>query len=235
MTIILALSVLSQLVNILFLRLWGFLSDKFTNKSVLAISGPLFILTIACWPFTTMPERYVLTIPLLIFIHVLAGMSTAGVVIGTGNIAIKIAPKGKATSFLAVNAFVSGLSATAAPLLGGVAGAMLESKRLSLALSWMTGDAVHWTIPAIELEGLDFLFILAVIFGIYSLHRLSAVVEAGDVEKGIVLNQFHQEIRKAVRSVSNVAGIRDLFYFPYARIRQHPEIKKKKANNDLPG
>ncbi|HIJ56225.1 MAG TPA: hypothetical protein HPQ03_08865 [Deltaproteobacteria bacterium] len=42
----LTLSVLSQVVNVLFMRLWGYLADRFNNKSVLAEADPLFILSI---------------------------------------------------------------------------------------------------------------------------------------------------------------------------------------------
>jgi hypothetical protein len=70
------------------------------------------------------------------------------------------------------------------------------------------------------LRGLDFLFILSFLFGLYSLHRLLAVREQGEVEKGIVYAEFRSEVRKAVRNMSNVAGMRDMFYFPYSRLRE---------------
>ncbi|MFG0251052.1 MAG: MFS transporter, partial [Phycisphaeraceae bacterium JB051] len=92
MTWVIGLSVLSQLVNVIFFRIWGKLADRFSNKSVLTVSGPLFIVSIMIWPFTTMPERHMLTIPLLISIHVLAGISTAGVNLCAGNLALKAAP-----------------------------------------------------------------------------------------------------------------------------------------------
>lgn len=53
-------------------------------------------------------------------IHVMAGISTAGVTLCTGNLAFKFAPYGKATAYLAVNALVSGVMATVAPILAGL-------------------------------------------------------------------------------------------------------------------
>ncbi|MBM3290181.1 MAG: MFS transporter, partial [Candidatus Hydrogenedentes bacterium] len=73
---VIGLSVLSQLVNVVFFRVWGRLADRYSNKSVLTVSGPLFIVSFLIWPFTTMPDAYFLTVPLLIAIHVLAGIST---------------------------------------------------------------------------------------------------------------------------------------------------------------
>jgi MFS family permease len=220
MTLIIAFSVLSQIFNVLSLRLWGLLADRYSNKSVLTETGPLFILTIALWPFTTMPESYFLTIPLVILIHILAGISTAGVNLCTGNIALKLAPNGKATSYLAVNALVSGIAATIAPILGGWLGTILDGERLSLTLSWMSKEIIRWRLPTVELMGLDFLFIISLIFGLYSMHRLLAVKEQGEVEERIVSEQIHMEMRKTVRNISNVAGIRDLFYFPYAVLQK---------------
>ncbi len=228
MALILALSVLSQVFNILFLRVWGGLSDRFSNKSVLTLAGPLFILSIAMWPFTTMPESYFMTVPIVIVIHALAGMSTAGVILGTGNIALKLAPQGKATSYLAVNALVSGIAATMGPILGGLAATWLDGERLSLTLRWVSSlESIRWEIPTIELMGLDFLFILSLLFGGYAMHRLVTVMEQGEVETDIVLQNFHLEIRKAVRNISNVAGMRDLFYFPYVRLRKLARKKDK--------
>jgi MFS family permease len=235
MALIIALSVLSQVVNVLFIRLWGLLADRFSNKSVLAVAGPFFILTVAIWPFTTMPERHFLTIPLLLIIHALAGMSTAGVTLCTGNIALKLAPPGKATSYLAVNALVSGVAATFAPILGGLIATWLDVERLSLTLRWLSVETIRWSLPTVELKGLDFLFILAIISGLYSIHRLLTVKEEGEVEKGVVLERFRSEVRKAVRSVSNVAGLRDLFYFPYARLSKLMDAKKGGIEGDAVG
>lgn len=116
MSAVVLLAVLSQVVNIYWFKLWGRIADKYNNKSVLKISIPLFIVVILLYPFTTMPERYSLTIPLLIFIHILGGISTAGFNLCAASIAIRLAPQGKATAYLATNAFCSGLAATIAPI-----------------------------------------------------------------------------------------------------------------------
>ncbi len=218
MTVILGLSVLSQLVNVAFLRLWGKLADRFSNKSVLAASGPMFILSILIWPFTTMPESYFLTFPLLVIIHILAGISTAGVTLCAGNIALKAAPKGAATAYLATNALVSGIAATVAPILAGISADWFADRELSLTLRWLSPTS-DFILPAVSLRGLDFLFILSFILGLYALHRLAMVIEEGEVAEQVVLNEFYGEVRKAVKHVSNVAGMRHLTYFPYSIIR----------------
>jgi Na+/melibiose symporter-like transporter len=216
---VLGLSVISQVANVSFFPIWGRLADRFSNRAVLGLSGMLFVVCIAIWPFTTMPERYALTVPLLISIHVLAGISTAGVNLCAGGITLKLAPRGKATSFLAANALASGIAATVAPTLGGILADSLSVQRLSLQLKWETKGALRWLLTAVDLEGLDFLFVIAVLCGLYALHRLLAVQERGEVEEDLEIAELYHEVRKAVRHVGNVAGLRRFTHFPYALLR----------------
>lgn len=218
MSVVVTFSVLSQIVNVMFFRLWGHLSDRYSNKSVLAESGFMFIVTFVLWPFTGLLNQFWLSMLLLLVIHALAGISTAGITLCTGNIALKLAPRGSATAYLAVRSFVSGIPATVAPVLGGILGNWFESKRLSVTLAWSSTAQDSWQIPAIVLSGLDFLFVFAFLFGLYSLHRLLAVEETGEAEKGVVLTEFHGEIRKAMRDLSNVAGLRDLVALPFTHL-----------------
>ena len=74
-------------------------------------------------------------------------------------------------------------------------------------------------LPAISLKGLDFLFIGSFLVGLYAMHRLLAVRETGEVEERIVMTELYAEVRKSVRHVSNVAGVRHLTYFPYYVLR----------------
>ena len=224
---VLALSVLSQVINVGFCRIWGRLADRFSNKSVLTVSGWMFILSILMWPFLTLPEKHMLTIPLLVVIHILAGISTAGINLCSGNIALKAAPQGKATAFLAANAIVNGAAATLAPILAGLAADWFSHQELSLSLRWAADDgaATMFDLSALNLQGLDFLFIIATLFGVYAMHRLLAVREEGEVDERIVLTELYSELRKSVRHVSNVAGLREGYYFPFARLEEAAEAE----------
>jgi MFS family permease len=218
MTVVILLSVLSQGCNVLFFSVWGRLSDKFTNKPVLGVSGFLFILSIIIWPFTNLPNSYFLTIPLVILIHILAGISTAGVAISGGNIALKLAPYGRATSYLAVNGLVCGAAATVAPLVAGLTADWFETQQAKVTLTWISG-AKAFNFPAIHLEGLDFLFVAAFVFGFYALHFLIPVKEQGEVEEDLVMNELIAEMRQKVKHVSSAAGLRYLTFFPYQRLK----------------
>lgn len=219
MSAIVAFSVLSQVVNVFFFRLWGKLADRFSNKSVLMEAGLMFISTFLAWPFVAQADQLWVVMGMLVLLHAFAGMSTAGVALCTGNIALKLAPRGKATTYLAVRSFVSGITATLAPLLGGFLGNWFESQRLGVTLTWTSlAQRTAWHVPALELQGLDFLFVLAFLLGLYSLHRLLAVEEGGEIQKSEIRAEFTDEFRKAVRDVSNVAGLKDLLVLPYSQL-----------------
>jgi MFS family permease len=231
MTWIMALFLVGQLTNVLFLRVWGSLADRFTNKAVLAATGPLFIVSIALWPLTNLPSVYMLTLPILFLIHILAGMSTAGVALSTWNIALKAAPSGSATSYLATNALVSGLAATAAPMIAGAALDWAGVHEVVLALGRpATVRAAGF--PSLSLHGLDFLFIAAVAFGAYALRRLAVIREAGRVQESIRLTEVSAEVRRTLRSVSNIAGLRLLTSFPYGFLRARSETEDDDEDGD---
>jgi MFS family permease len=213
---VIVLAVASQLVHVLFLRVWGRLADRFTNKSVLDASGPMFLLSVLAWPFLTLPETHFLTWPLLVAIHVLGGMASAGVNLSAGNLALKAAPKGRATAYLATNALVSGLAATVAPILGGVAADLLANQELSLTLRWarLAEPLREFNLPAFHLRGLDFLFVIGFVLGLYALHRLLAVKEEGEVEERVVLTSFFQEAR-----LTTLGGAKAVAFFPYTLLR----------------
>ncbi len=219
---VLGLSVVSQAANVTFFRIWGRMADRIGNKAVLSLSGSLFIVSIGLWPFTTLPERYVLTVPMLLAIHLLAGISTAGVNLCAGGITLKLAPRGKATAFLATNALTSGLAATVAPILAGIGADWVAANRLTLELHWASPGLGQRLLTAVDLQGLDFLFMIAVLFGLYALHRLLAVREVGVAEEGVAAAELYGEVRRSLRHVSNVAGLRRLSSFPYALLRRRP-------------
>jgi MFS family permease len=235
MTVVIALAVLSQAVNVLFFRLWGRLAERFSYKSVLVEAGPLFIITFILWPLTSFGNWAFITLPALIFIYALTGISTAGVQLCTGNLAMKLAPRGRATAYLAVNALVSGIAAVIAPILGGLTATFFEGEEIVFALYWRSELAeTDVEFVPMTLRGLDFVFLLAFVFGLYALHRLLAIREQGEVDKGTVMPEFQAQVRKAFDNVSSAAGVRELFSFPYSRLIDLFNRRKTKRGADAP-
>jgi len=181
---VIGFSILSQAFNILFLRLWGRLADRFGFKAVLSVSVSLYLLVVLGWTFTTMPERYVLTIPLLVILHILAGIASAGVTLSTATIGLKLAPKGQATAYLAAAGLAASLGAGLGPLLGGYLADFFSVRQLSLVFEW-TSPIHSIQLPVFSLSGLDFLFVISFVVGLITLGGLVALREEGEVGDGL--------------------------------------------------
>jgi MFS family permease len=211
------LTVTSQLTNIVFLGIWGRLADRFSNKSVLASSGLLYLLAIMAWCFTTMPERYVLTMPLLFMIQIVSGMAVAGVSISSGNVALKLSPAGNAHGYMTVFGLAAAITGGIAPLLGGLLADFFALRQFTLSLNWSSpGSAV--SVSALNLKALDFVFLLAFGVGLYALHRLGSVKEEGTVTEREVMDELLNEIASPIRTFSSVAGLRRIASRPFQSI-----------------
>ena len=231
MSWVIGLSILSQVVNFAFLRIWGQFTDRFSNKSVLAVSCPLMLVAIFAWPFTTMPERYVLTIPILIFIHIVLGASSAGITLATGNIALKLAPKGRATVYLATNTVMNSIAAGLSPILGGLFVDFFTVRELSWNLVYKSPNG-EIAIPTLNMHGWDFFFALACVIGFYSLFRLKKVQEVGQVEEKIVISELISQVRTQVRTMTSIEGIRQMVVFPFAILMNIKDIMRSNNKPD---
>lgn len=207
------LLVVSQLTHLLFLRIWGRLADRHSNTSVLKVSGPLLLLAILGWSFTTMPERYALTIPLLILIHVLSGMSLAGVVLASGNIALKLSPRGAAHAYVTAFGLVGAATGAVAPLVGGALADFFAYRELAVSLTWAE-PARQFSVYAWHARALDFVFLIAFVIGVYSLTRLARVREDGEVAERAILEEIVDEVVLPFRTISSVEGFRRLTFLP---------------------
>jgi MFS family permease len=149
---------------------------------------------------------------------VVAGIGTAGVTLCGGNLAFKLAPYGQAGAYLAVNSLVSGIAATVAPIIAGFTADWFSARHLtlSLKLSFMTRADTAREIPTLNVSGLDFIFVIAFLLGMYALHRLLSVREKGTVKESEVRQEALAEMLRNLRQISTVAGIRQIFVAPFA-------------------
>ncbi|MEZ5559150.1 MAG: MFS transporter [Pseudomonadales bacterium] len=211
--VVIALATLSQLAAYFTVNHWGEIADRFSNKSVLRVCAPLFILCIFLWTFTTMPDIHMFTYPLLVLIHVAAGLANAGVGLASGNITLKLAPKGNATAYLSASSMVNALAAGTAAMVGGLTADLFASKELSLILRWHSG-VTSTEINAMDFSYWDFFFLFATAIGIYALHRLSLVQEEGEVAEGVLFDHLKNGARRTLRNLSTVAGLRASTDYP---------------------
>jgi MFS family permease len=206
MTTIIALTMASQLSNIAALGLWGNLIDRFSNKGVLQISAPLFLVCTLGWTFTGLAWMGSATLYLLVVIHVLMGIATAGVALASGNIVMKLSPAGQATAFLAASSVVSATCGAIAPIIGGLCADFFAARELTLAFTW-TGGVGKVTVQVLNFHSWTFFFGLACVVGLYSLHRLSFVQEAAGTTDKLLVRDLMLEARRSIQSLSSAAGL----------------------------
>lgn len=206
MTTIIILTTASQLSNLAALGLWGTLIDRFSNKAVLGIAAPLFLLCTLAWTFTGLGWLQPAVFFLLLGIHILMGVATAGVALASGNIAMKLSPAGQATSFLAANSVVSATCASVAPILGGLLADFFSARDLSFGFTWKD-DVKAVSVQMLDFHAWTFLFGLSAVVGLYSLHRLSFVQEAAGTTDKLLMRHLLVEARRSVQSISSAAGL----------------------------
>jgi MFS family permease len=206
MTTIIALTVTSQICNIAALGLWGNLIDRFSNKAVLQISAPLYLLCTLGWTLTGLAWIGPATIYLLVAIHVLMGVATAGVALASGNIVMKLSPAGQATAFLAASSVVSASCGAIAPIIGGLCADFFAARQLTLAFTW-TGGADAVTVQVLNFHSWTFFFGFAFLVGLFSLHRLSLVQETARTTDTMLVRDLLLEARRSIRSLSSAAGL----------------------------
>ena len=151
-SLVMGLSMLSLAANIMFLRVWGRYADRFGHKTVLAAAASLYILTILGWTFTTMPEKYFLTIPLLVILHVMSGFGSAGMGLTTGTITMRLAPQGQATAYLSIAGLATSIGTAAGALLGGIFAQVFVTRELSINILWIDAGTTS-ELPALSSQG----------------------------------------------------------------------------------
>jgi MFS family permease len=213
---VLLLSIVSQASNLILLRTWGSLADRFANKTVLAVAAPGFILCIAAMTLAAEIPPSAQT-PFLIGLHILMGMASAGVALASGAVAIKLAPRGSAHVYMATSSLLTSAAAGAAPLLGGWLAGFFAARKLSFDMTWSSPDGVAQVV-ALSFGWWQFYFLLSAIMGLYALHRLSFVNEEGSVNPREMLVHVLNSARRGVRNASPVAGLRAAVAFPAGAI-----------------
>ena len=233
LTFVMTLSVVSQMANIGVLRFWGQLSDRFSNKSVLAAAAPAYILCIAATALTSQIDDRQLAGAYLIALHVVFGAAAAGVGLATVNIALKLAPRGGATAYIAANTLITSMAAAAAPILGGLFADFFAARELELLIRWARPgedlDVLH-----LAFNNWDFYFLMSALLGLYALHRLTLVREEGEIEHKEMVQQMMSEARRVVANLSPVAGLKMMHAFPAGRLmerrrRRRPEREAEQA------
>lgn len=200
------LTTTSQLSNLAALGIWGNLIDRFSNKAVLRVSSPMFLLCTLAWTLTGIPSLQPIMLYLLFALHMLMGIATAGVALASGNVAMKLSPPGQATAYLAASGVMSASCAAIAPILGGLAADFFAAHELTLAFTWK-GQLNEVTVQVLNFHGWTFYFGLASLIGLYSLYRLTFIEEVAGSSNPLQVRDLLLEARRSLHSLSSAAGL----------------------------
>lgn len=223
LTQVMLLTMLSQICNLMMLRAWGPLADRFGSKAVLSMAITILLIVFAGWGFTTLPDRHALTLPMLFVLHVLMGVGMAGVNFTTTTIGMKLAPTGKATGYLAVSSLAINIGTGLGPLVGGPLGDYFSDRKLSLTFQWTTPTQDAY-LPAFDVTGFDFLFLMSFVLGLVSLGFLARVREEGEVSREEVLDELWEQTRLQFRTVSSAPRLGLFGSFSTTVLRRIPGL-----------
>ena len=220
---VVGLGVLSQVTSVLFVNVWGGYVDRFGSKVVLSTSSSLFLLVILGWTFTTTPDQHPLTVPLLVALHFLLGIASAGINLASTTIRMKMAPQAQSTSYLTGASLAASLGAGIGPILGGIFVDFFSVRRFEISIEWVD-PARTVEFPAVFLTGYDFLFALAFLFGLVTLSVLGRVREEGESNREAVMSELAAQTRENLRVLNSVPGMNLVGSLPLGRRRFVPAV-----------
>jgi len=174
----------------------------------------MYIVSLALWPFTALPDPHQMTSVYLTIIHLFLGVSIAGIVVSSMNIVFTLAPQKEATSYLAVNGTLVSIVSAIAPIIGGLISHYLEYWEFQTTLKSKLPEAGDVVLHLVDIRGLEYLFVISIIFGMYALERLSFVQEGREVPGEVIYQEFFRETRRALRNLSTATGIFYLMNIP---------------------
>jgi MFS family permease len=208
---IIGLTVISQLFGIFTVRIWGAYADKYSNKTIIAILAPLYILCMIAWCFVGIYTRFYANLGLLVVIHIFTGISTAGVNLSLTNIGLKLAPSEDAIVYLSARNIITAFFSSIAPLIGGSLADYFENRSLVINAEW-TGPALNKVLHLLSLHEWTFVFLIGALMALLALELLIYVNETGEVEKGLVRRIMRKNLRITLKDyfiIGNLIGWHD--------------------------
>ncbi len=195
---IIGLTILSQLSTIFTVRLWGRYADRYSNKTIIAISAPLYILVMIAWCFAGIYSTLYANLILLAIIHIVTGISTAGINLSLTNIGLKLAPANYSIVYLSVKNIITAIFSSLGPLVGGVLADYFNKRSLTINAEYI-GPKMNKVFHVLSLHEFNFLFLIGAFLAFIALEFLVAVKETGEVEKDVVMKMMRGNIKSNLK------------------------------------
>ncbi|NLR57033.1 MFS transporter [Chitinophaga polysaccharea] len=192
------LLMVSQLTGVFTFRMWGIFADRYSNKSIIAISGPLYVACLVAWCFVGIYSMQYINILLLVLIHIFTGIANAGVNLSLNNIGLKLAPTRDAVVYLSAKNIITAVFSALAPLLGGYLADFFELRHVQIDATF-TGPYKQKVFHLLYLHEWNFLFLLSAVLSILSLELLPWIAEKGEVGRNVVARIMRSAIRNNLK------------------------------------
>jgi hypothetical protein len=211
-----ALWVASQVANAATLLSWGRISDRLSNKPILAVAVPIYFLCTLGLVFVPVGSPHGVQVTCLFVLHVLMGVAGGGIGLASGNLGMKLAPRGQGTSYLAAVGLVSALSGGIAPLVGGALAQWFSERQLSLLVRWVSPMDTS-EVSVLSFAHWEFLFAISALLGLYVMHAVSRIREGAEVSERQVIQEMGLEALRTVNHLSSIGGVLGSV-FPFGRL-----------------
>lgn len=224
MTYVIGLTTLSQLGNIAFFRFWGYYADRFSNKTILRVSAPLYLLALVGTIFATLPGVHLFTLPWLVILFLVAGVATAGTGLASSSIGLSLAPQENSVAYLSVLSLTNAIASGTAPILAGA----LAGYTQSWDWTW-TINAADGSFTFISLRHWDFLFVLSFLLGLHALYRLGQLRERGGVSGRFLLKVIAAKVQQERQARVNQPWIVQMPASVYSVVVRPQRAKRARA------
>ncbi|MCW3109672.1 MAG: transporter [Segetibacter sp.] len=219
---IITLGLLAKFGSIISIKFWGTFSDKYSNKTIIRICAPTFITCILSWTFAAMTSNHAISIALLVVIHIVSGISAAGIDLAIGNMAIKLAPKNEAISYISARNIVVAVFAAAGPMAGGLMADFFATHHLTWNIQWQGPSGIS-TFNLLELQNWNFFFVISAILALLSIRLVKRIKENGEAHKEMVTIVMRKSVTRGIRRNMSSEAIKDRINNPVII----PAIKKR--------
>lgn len=220
---IIMFGMLAQASSIIFIKWWGRYTDKFSNKTIIKIAAPLYIVTILCWSFVTLHYSTAMIVSMVAVLNVISGMSTAGINLAISNIGIKLASKDEAIVYFSARSVVVALISFTGPMIGGFLADFFSKRSLSWSVQWDGPHGVNF-LPILYLHGWNFLFIIGGLLAFLSMRLLKGVKEEGEVKKDVAVAEMRVVFRMNMKKKMTKKAILSFLSSP---VTYPMQLKKK--------
>lgn len=210
---IIFLGLLAKFGSIFSLKFWGIFSDKYSNKTIIRICAPTFITCIVSWTFAAMTKNQAVSIALLVVIHLVSGISAAGIDLAINNMAIKLAPKNEAISYISARNIVVALFAAAGPIAGGLMADFFATHHLTWNIQWQGPSGIS-TFNLLELQNWNFFFVISALLALLSMRLIKRINEQGEAQKQMVRLVMQKSVKRGIRKSMGSEAIKNRINHP---------------------